>query len=91
MKIHVLKKIRHDKLGLLVPGSIVDLPEKQAEMYLSQNAVERYQTKVIRQEPFIGAGETIPLSASPAGQALTKTTLKKSKTGVKAKSKEPSL
>jgi hypothetical protein len=90
MKIHVLKKIFHDRLGRLLPGDIVDMNDKQAETYLKNGAVERYQTKVIRQEPFTDAGVVEQSSALPADQALPKTTSKRSRSGGSRKKTPPS-
>lgn len=64
-------------------GDVVDLPDRIAERYLAQGAVERYETKVIREVPFQAAGAEEPSSASPAAQVLPETTAKPSESGVK--------
>lgn len=64
-------------------GAVVDLPERAALRYLEQGAVERYETKVIREVPLVGAGAVEPLSASPADQASPKPTAKPSASGAK--------
>ena len=85
MKVHVLKRILHDKLGAIQPGKVVDLHDDQAKRYLQNGAVERYETKVIRQDPLPDAGAASLSSASPAGQASPLTTSKKSSTGGRKK------
>lgn len=77
------KKEIHLADGSYQAGAVVDLPEKVALKYLAQGAVERYETKVIRDVPFPGAGAVEPSSASPAGQALPETTAKPSEGGGK--------
>ena len=69
--------------GPRVAGDVVDLPEKVALRYLAAGAVERYETKVIREVPFPVAGAAEPLSVSPAAQASPETTAKPSESGGK--------
>ena len=69
--------------GPRVAGDVVDLPEKVALRYLAQGAVERYETKVIREVPLPDAGVAEPLSVSPADQASTKPTANPSESGGK--------
>ena len=64
-------------------GSIVELSDKVAARYLAQGAVERYETKVIRETPLPDAGAEEPSSASPADQASHETTASASKPGAK--------
>lgn len=64
-------------------GSVLDIPEKAALRYLAQGAVERYETKVIREIPLADAGVAEPLSALPVAQASTEPTAKPSKPGAK--------
>lgn len=64
-------------------GSVVDLPEKIALRYLEAGAVERYETKVIREIPLPDAGAAAPSYASPAGQASPGPTAKPSVSGGK--------
>jgi hypothetical protein len=77
------KKEIHLMDGPRYAGAIVELPEKVALRYLEAGAVERYETKVIREVPFPAAGAEEPSSASPAGQALPETTAKPSESGGK--------
>lgn len=65
------------------PGAEVDLPERVAERYLAQGAVERYDTKVIRDVPLPDAGTAEPLSALPVDPASTVPTAKPSVSGGK--------
>lgn len=67
--------------GRKVAGDVVDIPDKIALRYLAQGAVERYETKVVRDAPFVGAGAEERSSASPAGQASTETTVSESDAG----------
>jgi hypothetical protein len=62
-------------------GEVADVPDKAALRYLAQGAVERYETKVIREVPLPDAGVAEPLSALPAGQASTETTANPSEGG----------
>lgn len=83
MKVEVLKTFFHDKLGRVEKGSIVELPEHQAQMFLEKNAVRRYATKVVREIPLEVAGVEEQSSALPVEEVLTKTTSTKSKRGAK--------
>jgi hypothetical protein len=85
MKVHVLKTFYHDKLGKVKIGKVVELPDTQAKEFLERGAVERYETKVIRQDPLPVAGVVTPSSALPVAQVSTKMTLKKSGRGRPAK------
>lgn len=64
-------------------GSVVDIPDSVALKYLERGAVERYETKVIRNVPLLDAGEAEPLSASPVAQASAEPTAKPSDAGGK--------
>lgn len=77
------KKEIHLMDGPRYAGAVVDLPEKAALRYLAQGAVERYETKVVRDAPFVGAGAEELSSASPAGQASPETTPSASEPGAK--------
>ena len=81
MQVVILKTLFHDKLGTLNKGRVVDVPEPWASRWLKSGAVERYETKVVRENPLPIAGAAVPLSYSPAGQASTEPTLKPSKDG----------
>ena len=83
MKVEVLKTFYHDKLGRVQKGSVVELPEAQAQMFLEKNAVRRYATKVVREIPLDIAGVEEQSSALPVEPVLTKTTSTKSKRGAK--------
>ena len=69
--------------GRKVAGDVLDLPEKVALKYLECGAVERYETKVIRNVPLPDAGAAEPLSASPVAQASAEPTAKPSEAGAK--------
>jgi len=56
MKVNFLKLMYHDRLGKVRPGTVAEIPEHQAIQFLRQGIVEKYETKVIRQEPFTPAG-----------------------------------
>lgn len=77
------KKEIHLPEGPKMAGEVVDLPEKVALRYLQAGAVERYETKVIREVPFVGAGEEGRSFALPADQASPPPTAKPSSDGVK--------
>ena len=66
-------------------GSEVELHPSVAEIYLAQGAIERYATKVIRQDPLPHAGVDTQSSALPAVEALLKTTSKPVKRGGRPK------
>lgn len=86
MKVSILKKaILDDKLGRLMYGQVVDLPEHKAQFYVARGDAELYETKVFRENPSKAVGETKPLSASPAVLVLPEQTSSASETGVKRK------
>jgi hypothetical protein len=91
MKVHFLKLMYHDKLGKIKAGTVTELPDHQAQAFLSRGIVERYETKVIRQQPFQDAGMTQPSSASPAVEVLPLTTSKPLKRGGRPRKKLASL
>lgn len=78
MKVHALKPLNHPRLGPVRKGQIVDIPEPWASRYLAMRAVERYETKVVRQGPSLAAGLRQPSSASPAAPVSQTSKLKKS-------------
>lgn len=90
MKIHALKDLRHDRLGRIQKGKIVDMPEQWARIYIQMGAAEAYQTKVIRETPLAGAGAALPSSSSPVDQASQPTTSSESDNGEKPKRKRRS-
>jgi hypothetical protein len=83
MKVEVLKTFYHDRLGRVEKGSVVDLPDHQAYMFLEKNAVRRYATKVVKEVPLENAGVDTQSSALPVAEASTQTTSPKSKRGGK--------
>jgi hypothetical protein len=88
MKVFILKKaIFDDKLGRLMHGQVVDLPEHKAQFYIARGDAELYETKVFRENPYKAVGETKPLSASPAVLVLPEQTLSASDSGVKRKAR----
>lgn len=87
MKVSVLKPIRIDRLGLIRKGQEVELPESIARLYLSQGAVELYQTKVLRENPIPAVGELS--SALPAAPASPQTIAPESESGGKRKRGRP--
>ena len=87
MKISMLNKkvIYDDKLGRLVQGEIVDLPEHKAMFYIAREEAELYETKVFRENPSKTAGAVLQPSASPVVLVLPKQTLNESESGAKRK------
>lgn len=77
------KKEIHLQDGPHVAGEIVELPDRIALRYLEKGAVERYETKVVRETPFAGPGEVQPSSALPVVQASAETTASGSEPGAK--------
>ena len=77
------KKEIHLMDGPRVAGAVVELPDRIAQRYLAAGAVERYETKVVREIPLADAGSVEPLSASPVGQASAEPTAKPSVSGAK--------
>lgn len=68
MRVVVLKPLHHDRLGSLRKGTVVDMDDRWAGRYLARGAVERYETKVVREAPLLDAGEVGQSFASPAAQ-----------------------
>ena len=83
MRVHVRKKLLHDRLGMLLPGRIVELPDHQAEFHIRRGEVELYATKVLRDRPLPAVGAEEPSSASPAAPALPQTIASESALGAK--------
>lgn len=84
------KKEIHLIGGTKYAGDVVDLEDRIAARYLAQGAVERYETKVLREVPLLDAGAAEPSCASPADQASPETTRKPSRRGGKRKGKASS-
>lgn len=88
MKVSILKKaIFDDKLGRLMHGQVVDLPEHKAQFYITRGEAVNYETKIISDFPSLTVGETKPLSASPAVLVLPEQTLSESESGVKRRTR----
>lgn len=84
MKVAIVSKvIRHDRLGKLVRGAVVELPDHQAADWLRRGWVEHADAKEDRERPCEAAGE--PSSALPVAQASPEQTLKPSKRGGRPK------
>lgn len=82
MKVEITTKVLlHDRLGRLVRGQVADLPDGQAESFLRQGWVQRYDTKVIESVPSVVVGATEQSFASPAAPASPQTTSNKSDSG----------
>lgn len=88
MKVAALKNFRHDRLGVVRKGAIVELPEPWASRYLTQGVVERYETKVIRENPLPEAGRAQLSPALPADQASLPATSSESASGGKRKQRK---
>ena len=84
MKVSILKKtLLDDKLGRLMYGDIVDLPEHKARFFLERGDVELYETKVIRENPYKAAGLVEQSSVSPVALVLPQQTPSLSEDGAK--------
>jgi hypothetical protein len=84
MKVAIVAKVLlHDRLGRLVRGAVVDLPDFQAAPWIRKGWVEPAEAKEVRERPSEPAGEKP--SASQAGQASPEQTLKPSKRGGRPK------
>ena len=84
MKVSILKKtLLDDKLGRLMYGDIVDLPEHKARFFLERGDVELYETKVIRENPYQAAGVVAQSSVSPVALVLPPQTPSLSEDGAK--------
>jgi hypothetical protein len=84
MKVAIVAKVLlHDRLGRLMKGAVVDLPDYQANAWLKQGWVEHADTKVARERPCEAAGT--PSSASPVAQVSPVQTPKPSKRGGRPK------
>tara|TARA_R110000868_G_scaffold31576_4_gene115612 strand:- start:2508 stop:2729 length:222 start_codon:yes stop_codon:yes gene_type:complete len=55
MKIFIQSKkpLRDDKLGRLMHGDIVDLPEHKANFYLQRGEATTYETKIVIDRPYM--------------------------------------
>ena len=81
MKIQALKDLRHDRLGRIPKGKIVDMPPPWDRYYINMGAAISYETKVIRETPLPVAGEEQPSSSLPVVQASQLTTSSESDSG----------
>lgn len=87
MKIAMINKkpLLDDKLGRLMNGQVVDLPEHKALFYVSRGEAEHYETKVFRENPYKAAGQVTQPSALPVALVLPEQTLNVSEDGAKKK------
>jgi hypothetical protein len=55
MKIAIKSKkpLRDDKLGRLMYGDVIDLPEHKAQFYLQRGEASAYDTKVVIEQPYV--------------------------------------
>lgn len=84
MKVAIVSKvIHHDRLGKLVRGAVIELPEHQASDWLRRGWVERAEVKEDRERPSEAAGTQS--SALPVAPASPEQTLKSSKRGGRPK------
>ena len=85
MDVVVSKEVHHLKLGRLVKGRRLDFPDTDPWLneWLRAGVLERVETKVLRENPYMAAGTPIPLSVSPAAPASVQTTSQLSKLGEK--------
>jgi hypothetical protein len=70
MKVAVAKQVIHMKLGRLDEGRIMEFPDTDPwlQTWLRDGVLERYETKVLRENPCMAVGKPERLSASPAAQ-----------------------
>jgi hypothetical protein len=75
------------KFGTLRPGMQIEgeLLGPWHDELLRQGVIERMETKVLRENPFMAVGQPVALSASPAVQVSQQTTLPLSNRGGKPK------
>lgn len=84
-EIVALKTMHHPSKGTFRKDQKVDIEPRLADFYVSIGAAEYYETKVIREVPFPGAGEAQPSSVLPADRASTPTTASESDSGAPKK------
>lgn len=77
------KVMFHDRLGKLMRGRVVDLPESQATDWLKRGFAELPEVKAARETPSTAAGAQS--SASQAAQASPQTTSNESAPGASTK------
>jgi hypothetical protein len=84
----------HDRLGRIMPGQTVDVPESQAREWLRNGWAQLYETKVMQDRPSVAAGVMVLSPALPAAPASPQETLSASESGAKRRGrprKEASL
>lgn len=87
MKVAVtIPLIRDDRLGIIKKGQVVDMIDHKARFFLARGEVELYETKVLRENPSVAAGN--PLSASQAAPASQPQTLNPSGDGAKKRGRQ---
>ena len=57
MKIKAKRTIHHDTAGTLRVNEVGEVPEPWASRFIERGHAERYETKVIRQEPTVAPAE----------------------------------
>lgn len=83
------KVIFDDRLGRLLKGQVVDMPDHKAKFFVERGDVELYLTKVMRDRPSLAAGSMEQLSVVPVAQALAETTSNESASGEPKKRGRP--
>jgi hypothetical protein len=84
----------HDRIGRIMPGQTVEVPDFQAREWLRNGWAQLYETKVMQDRPSMAAGVMEPSPALPAAPASQVETLNASEPGVKRRGrprKEASL
>ena len=91
MKIAIKSKkpLLDDKLGRLINGDVVDVPDHKARFYLERGVAERYETKVVRERPLEVSGTTEQSSASPVALVLPVQTPTVYEDGAKKRGRKP--
>lgn len=89
MRVFIAKATLHDRLGRLLPGAVVELPDAQARAFIARGVAQDYETKVMRDRPSSAAGGTAPSSASPAVPASPQTTSSASAAGGRRRKPTP--
>ena len=73
------------KYGRLVKGRKMDFPDTDPWLnaWLRDGVIERVETKILRENPYMAVGNPVALSASPAAPASVQTMSPPSKPGEK--------
>lgn len=87
MKVAIVAKVmHHDRLGKLVRGVVVDVPDHQASDWMRRGWAESADAKENRERPLEAAGT--PSSALPVAPVSTEQTQKPSRRGGRPKKAE---